>query len=82
MNRDAEGDLTVQQAADLLNVPAPYVARLVKEGSLPASGEGERLRFRAEDVLTFRRLRDAERRHALDELTRLTEEFGGYEHET
>lgn len=73
--------LTTQQAADILNVSRQYVVRLVNEGRLPATRTGKHRRLRMEDVLAFKRVRDAERRRALDELAMLTEEFGGYDRE-
>jgi excisionase family DNA binding protein len=73
--------LTTQQAADILNVSRQYVVRLVNEGRLPATRTGKHRRLRMEDVLAFKRVRDAERRRALDELSMLTEEFGGYDRE-
>lgn len=73
--------LTTQQAADILNVSRQYIVRLVNEGRLPATKTGKHRRLRMEDVLAFKRVRDAERRRALDELAMLTEEFGGYDRE-
>jgi hypothetical protein len=39
---------------------------------------GKHRRLRIEDVLAFKERRDRKRKAALDELTRLSEEFGGY----
>lgn len=74
-------DLSTQQAADILNVSRQYVVRLVNEGRLPATKTGKHRRLRMEDVLAFKRVRDAERNRALDDLATLTEEFGGYDRE-
>lgn len=74
-------DITTQQAAHLLNVSRQYVVRLVNEGRLPATKTGKHRRLRIEDVLAFKRVRDAERARALDDLARLTEEFGAYDRE-
>jgi len=74
-------ELTTQQAANLLNVSRQYVVRLVNEDRLPCTRTGKHRRLRMEDVLAFKRARDLERRRALTELTRLTEEFGGYDRE-
>jgi excisionase family DNA binding protein len=74
-------ELTTQQAADLLNVSRQYVVRLVNEDRLPCTKTGKHRRLRMEDVLAFKRVRDLERGRALTDLTRLTEEFRGYDRE-
>lgn len=72
-------ELTTQQAADLLNVSRQYLVRLLDEGRLPHHKTGRHRRLRFADVMAFKEKRDRERRAGLDELTRLSEEFGGYE---
>lgn len=74
--------LTTQQAADLLNVSRQYLVRLLEENRLPFTKTGKHRRLRIEDVLAFKEQRDQVRRAGLRELTRLTEELGGYEAET
>ena len=72
-------ELTTQQAADLLNVSRQYLVRLLEEGKLPYTRTGKHRRLRIDDVVAFKRLRDREREDSLDELTRLSEQFGGYD---
>jgi excisionase family DNA binding protein len=72
-------ELTTQQAADLLNVSRQYLVRLLDEGKIPYTRTGKHRRLRVEDVMTFKQTRDRERDERLNELTRLSEEFGGYE---
>lgn len=71
-------EMTTQQAADLLNVSRQYLVRLLDEGRIPHTKTGRHRRLRIEDVLAFKEQRDQERQASLDELTSLSEEFGGY----
>jgi len=72
-------ELTTQQAADLLNVSRQYLVRLLEDGRIPYTRTGKHRRLRIEDVLTFKEQRDRERGAALDELTRISQEIGGYD---
>ena len=74
-------DLTTQQAADLLGVSRQYVVRLIDEGRLAHHMVGTHRRVRVGDVLAFKRDRDAGRRRGMQNLIRLSEEFGGYDAE-
>lgn len=70
--------LSTQDAADLLNVSRQYLVRLVDAGDLPAEEVGSHRRLRLADVLTFKAQRDTQRTSALDRLTTLSEDAGGY----
>jgi excisionase family DNA binding protein len=72
-------EVTTQQAANLLNVSRQYLVRLLDEGRIPFRRTGKHRRLRVEDVLSFKEKRDRDRRAGLRELTRMTEEFGGYD---
>ena len=72
---------TTQQAANILNVSRQYVVRLLDEGRIPFSRTGKHRRLRIEDVLAYKKQRDEDRKAGLRELSRLTQEFGGYDAE-
>lgn len=72
-------ELTTQQAADMLNVSRQYLVRLLNDGRIPYTKTGTHRRVQIEDVLAFKKQRDRERRAGLNELTRLSEELGGYD---
>lgn len=74
-------EVTTQQAADLLNVSRQYLVRILDEGRIPFRKTGKHRRLRIEDVLAFKTQRDRDRRAGLRELTRMTEELGGYDSE-
>lgn len=70
--------LTTQQAADLLNVSRPYLIRLLEGGHVPFHRVGTHRRIRFDDLMRYRAQRDAERRHHLARLTRLSQDLGLY----
>lgn len=70
-------ELTTQEAADLLGVSRPYLIKLIEEGALPCTlTAGNHRRLRLSDVLAYRRVRDQERRAALDEMSAEAERLG------
>lgn len=74
-------EVTTQQAADLLNVSRQYVVKLIDEDRIPCRKTGKHRRLLIENVLAFKEKRDKDRRSGLRELSRLTQEFGGYDAE-
>lgn len=74
-------DVDLPTAARELNVSIEYLETLVATGKLAVLGVGGARRVRRDALHAFKAARDAERREGLRELTRLTEESGGYERE-
>ena len=74
-------ELTTQQAADMLNVSRQYLVRLLDDGRIPFRKTGKHRRIRVDDVVSFKETRDTDRRAGLRELSRMSQEFGGYDSE-
>ena len=55
-----EGELTIQQAAELLNVSRPHLVSLLESGVMPCRKIGTRYRVRFEDLMAYRSASDGE----------------------
>jgi excisionase family DNA binding protein len=72
-------ELTTEQAADLLNVSRLHLVRLLDEARIPHRKTGTHRLVRIEDLLAYQHQRDQERLMALDDLSQLSQDMGGYE---
>ena len=71
-------DLTVDDAADLLNVSRAHLLELVASGALPSRRRGQQQRLALVDVLAHRDLIDSRAGRALDAMTLEAEDAGLY----
>ena len=72
-------ELTTEQAADLLNVSRPYLAKLMDEGKISGRTVGKYRCVRLHDLMVFKRKDDDARARVFDQLTAEAQELGmGY----
>ena len=71
-----EGELSTQQAADVLNVSQPHLFSLLESGAIPSRISGADRRVRLSDLERYRESRDKERRQILNDMTLEAHEQG------
>ncbi len=72
-------DVSVDEAARLLNVSRPFVERLLDDGAIPVVVVDTDRRVRLRDVLAYGRRRGERSRRSLDEALSFAQEHGGYD---
>ncbi|MBK9102411.1 MAG: helix-turn-helix domain-containing protein [Austwickia sp.] len=71
--------LTTQEAADFLGISRPTLVRILERGELPMEQPGRHRYVRLSDLLEYQQRSRADRRRALSDMVRLSEEVGLYE---
>jgi excisionase family DNA binding protein len=72
-------ELSLQQAAELLNVSRAYLKKLVDDGAIASRKTGYQPRLLLNDVIALKKVLHTEQLQGMAELTNLTEELGLYD---
>jgi excisionase family DNA binding protein len=76
----SHAELTIQEAANMLNVSRPHLEELFESGALPCYKAGKHRRVRCADLMAFKAASDRASELAMEELTRQAQELRlGYE---
>lgn len=71
-------ELTTQEAADLMNVSRPYLIEQLEHGKIPFHKVGAHRRIRFKDLMEYKKVVDAQREKAMDEMASDAQELGLY----
>ncbi len=69
---------TPQEAADILGVSRPFVVKLLQQGKLSGYMVGSHHRISFGELMRYKKERDIEREHGLDEIAQISQEYGNY----
>lgn len=73
-------ELTIQEAADMLNVSRPHMVKLLDKGELPHTKTGRHRRIRFADLMSYKAQRIESSREGMHALAAQAQELGlGYE---
>jgi excisionase family DNA binding protein len=72
-------ELTTKQAAELLGVSRPFLIGVLESGAIPHRKVGRHRRVLMKDVLSYKKTMQVDRRGALDQLVKASEDAGGYD---
>jgi excisionase family DNA binding protein len=79
MSNETNEELTLTEAADLLNVSRPHLATLLEEGEIPFHKVGTHRRVYREDVLEYNARQREEAEEAMQNLADQAQDLGlGY----
>ncbi|MFM6896733.1 MAG: excisionase family DNA-binding protein [Microcystis panniformis] len=71
-------DLTIEEAANLLNVSNSYLIKLLEQGQILSTNVGSDRRIKREDLLIYKERKYREREQILNNLVAMTEAEGLY----
>lgn len=71
-----DAEVTTGEMAKLLNVSAPYAAKMLDEGTIPSRRVGTHRRARLADVLAYRDGQYKARKAVLDHMAEIDQELG------
>ncbi|MCZ8222515.1 MAG: excisionase family DNA-binding protein [Microcystis sp. LE19-84.1B] len=71
-------DLTIEEAANLLNVSNSYLIKLLEQGQILSTNVGSDRRIKREDLLIYKEKKYREREQILNNLVAMTEAEGLY----
>jgi excisionase family DNA binding protein len=74
-----QGEVGVDEAAEILNTSRQGIMRLLAEDVLPYSMTGAQYCIPLRKLMIYKRRMDAQRREALTRLTQMSQEFGLYD---